>query len=633
MDHPTAHALLRDRRQWRGSFSGLAIADDASGGGDGELVLARVPAPQDGKPVVLPLPAGGQRQASGIALGPCQALFVADTAHDRVLYVDGTCGAQAWLPAHTGRWPSAPGQFRTPRGLACADDALLVADSGNARVQRLAWPALEAHAEWPAWAEPVALAVDSLQRVLVIDAAGSALHRVRADGAPDAMFDAAVAASGRLQRPLFVAVGPADRVLVADTARDEVVVFTAQGAFLHTLAGPAGWQPGAIAVSGDRTYVADAASGGILVFQGSDAPSVIGRVHGWHGPVTALAAAADGSLYIKPGLDAAYHRFAADAAFLAQGQLEAGPFDAGELYEWERACTEVELPSGTTITCELAVGATAAPPASTDWVALPSHDALLALCTPAGRRHAWLRLRLASADAGSTPRLRQVRLVTAAEDYLDYLPQTYRLNDQPRDDEAWRRGTPAVSPRPDGFLSRWMGLVRGEFGRIEAAVDGLPRVADPDYADPQALVWLAQWFGLELPLIADAAQRRALVGRAVALMGRRGTPESIAEFVELHTGIRPVIFEAASERRIWMLDRSGRLDFDTRLAPLDPQGMVVPDPQASQGCCPATPPDDGSGTCSPCAQAPAPSAEPPPLMPIGRAVVGEAGPLAEWQVG
>jgi hypothetical protein len=75
------------------------------------------------------------------------------------------------------------------------------------------------------------------------------------------------------------------------------------------------------------------------------------------------------------------------------------------------------------------------------------------------------------------------------------------------------------------------------------------------------------------------------------------------------------------------------MDFDTRLAPLDPQGLVVPDLQAAHGCCPATPPDDGSGTCSPCAQAPAPPAEPPPLMPIGRAVVGEAGPLAEWQVG
>lgn len=577
MDAPTRHLLLRDRRHWLGSARGLAPDRD------GALTLQRVPAPADGKAVALPGPYPAPRQVSGLALGPCERVFVADTAHDRVLLVEPQCASQAWLQG-----------FKAPRGLALGEDALQVADSGHQRVQGLALPALEPH-----WA-PVqgrrvnSIALDARQRLLYVDAAGGTLHRQSRHGLPDSAFDAAVAASGRLASPLFVAVGADDAVLVSDAVHDRVEVFDARGAHVRSLSGPVGWQPGAIAADASRIYVADAADGRILLFDA--AGQWHGAVSGWRGPVTALALASNGDLYIKPGLDAAYLRFAADAAYAGPGQLVAGPFDAGVEREWERAWLEADLPPGTAATVELAQAATPTPaPSATDWARLPGTDALLAplASTGAVRRHLWLRITLTTADPAATPVLRQARAATAAEDLRQHLPATYRRHD------------------PGAVLQRLVQLLRGEFLAVEEQIDAMPRVADPQFAAATSLNWLAQWLGLELPLIAGDDERRALVARAVALFARRGSPASIAEFVALHTGVRPAIVEGFTQRRLWVLGQSSQLGYDTQLPPLDPMGMVVPDPQAATGCCPV--------------------AEGEPA--IGRAVVGEAGPLSAHQTG
>ena len=123
---------------------------------------------------------------------------------------------------------------------------------------------------------------------------------------------------------------------------------------------------------------------------------------------------------------------------------------------------------------------------------------------------------------------------------------------------------------------------------------------------PEVLPWLAQWLAFELPQIADDDEARRLVAQAVALFARRGTPASIAQFVELHTGIRPAIVEAFAQRRVWVLGVMSRLGFDTRLPVLEPGGMVVP--------------DIGSDAV-PCAG------------PAGSAIVGASGPLLPDQIG
>ncbi|WP_341890349.1 phage tail protein [Variovorax sp. YR752] len=575
----TAYAVLRDRGHWRGRLRGLAVQ------ADGDLSLERVPAPVDGRAVDIPTSYPCARVVSGLALGPCGAIFVADTAEDRILFVDGLCGTREWLPMQGQPTVDAPGHFVAPRGLAVGAGYLVVADSGHGALQRLAIPRLEANLSLHAGGAPSSIAFDGQGRLLVIDGGARSLQRIDANGNIDARFATQLGQITELQSPFSVAVGAADAVLVSDSAANTVFVFDAEGRAMSRLTGPAGWLPGVVVARGTRAYVADAATGAVLVFEAS---TWVGSVEGWRGPVTAMAIGERGELFIKAGLDERFATFAPDAACVATGELEAGPFDAGEGRCWERAWIDADVPPQGNALLELALRPDPGPPLPGDWTTLPTPDALLAGDATCPGRFVWLRLRLRAASARSAPVIRQIRCATAAEDYLDHLPSTFRRHDQ------------------DGFLSRWLKLLRGEFGRIEAGLDDLPRLAAPEFVSPDALRWLAHWLALELPQIADDAERRALISQAVAMFARRGTPDSIARFVELHTGIRPAIVEAFSERRVWVLGLSSRLGFDTRLAVLEPDGVVVP---------------EGGSELGPCAG------------PAGSSVVGASGPLLPDQMG
>lgn len=568
----TAFTLLRDRYDWYGRKRGLAVQ------AGGALSLQRVPAPADGQPIELPATYPYARVGSGIAPGSCGALFVADTEHDRILVVDRR-GAVAWLPGRNQPVIDAPGHFSAPRGLAVGPDVVLVADQGHGALQSLALPRLEPNDVLRgAWA-PLALARDTAGNVLVVDARAPRLLRLSTRGAADTAFN--TRAAGVLGEPFSVALAANERVLVSDTAADTVFVLDRTGARAGELTGPLGWKPGALAARGERAYVADAASGAIFAFVSGE---LAGQVGCWRGPVSALAVAEQGDLLIKPGLDARYFVFAAGAAHVAEGELVAGPFDAGEMQAWERVRVDADVPPGTRLDVDVALAADpAAPPV---WQALPTPDSLLGATSDRDHRFVSVRLRLYTASPAVAPRVQQARCATAAEDYLDYLPLAYRRSDQA------------------GFLARWLKLLRTEFGRVEEEIDLLCRLADPAFVPTGSIAWLADWLALELPQVADEDEARLLISRAVALGARRGTPDSIAGWVELHTGIRPAIVEEFESRRIWVLGKSSRLGFDTRLPAQDPAGMIVPDTDATG--CPG---------------------------PMGSVVVGATGPLAVYQVG
>ena len=95
-DQPVRYAVLHDALQWDESvlFAGLEQAEG------GALSLARLPGAADGKPVVLTTPS--EPGLSGLAVGDCQELYLADTRQHRVIREDGLCHTQAVLPGAGG---------------------------------------------------------------------------------------------------------------------------------------------------------------------------------------------------------------------------------------------------------------------------------------------------------------------------------------------------------------------------------------------------------------------------------------------------------------------------------------------------------------------------------------------------
>jgi phage tail-like protein len=588
MSEPIHYQFVRDRQEWDATL--VALERDT----DGNLTLAQFPGPTGGTAIDLPPPYA--LDASGIAAGPCNALFISNTNNNCVVFRDGLCEARAQIPA-VAAVGSALGQFDHPRGLAVAVDGLWVANSGNGRVQRFDFPTLELNLELAGGLkEPTGVGLDREGRIYVLDRALKAVRRFDRRGFPDPRYNAILAATGRLTDPLFLAVDKNDRLVVSDGVTRRVRCFDASGVYLHDTAVPThSWQPGALVVGQDRLFVADQASGRIEIFlvDGTywcDLPR-------FRGPVTALALSDTGDLLIKPGLDDDYLVFSAGKAHASQGSATSGPYDAGEKLEWFRAACEATVPRGTAIVFEVAQWDAPAPqPGPGEWVRAAAMDTLLAPLLPLGpppsaRRFLWLRATLSTGSPQLSPLLSNLRAETIGEDYRDYLPDIYRRNDE-----------------PDLFLFRLLALTRSELAAVEEHIEAVPRLLAPNFVPYSDLPWLAQWLGFELPRIATDAERRVLIERAIALYRRRGTPAGICDFVEIYTGVRPSLIEAFEERGLWVLDVASALGFDTRLPAIDPLGMVVPDPEnpLGAGCCATT---------------------------IGSAVVGEAGPLPVAKLG
>lgn len=284
---------------------------------------------------------------------------------------------------------------------------------------------------------------------------------------------------------------------------------------------------------------------------------------------------------------------AAAPFFISSGLLEVSPapLDAGEQGEWARVTIEAETPAGTSVELEVfAHDEPDAAPSETDWLKLPTLDALVPSANARGEdqsrglRYLWIRVRLTSADGSASPRLSQVSAETTGETYLEYLPAFYRR------DETTRH-----------LLGSWLSLFQSEFGDLELKLKEMSRRFDPAVAPEEFLPWLAGWMAFEPPPGRSAQELRRLLPRINEIYNRRGTLGGLGHLIELYTGVRPRISEAFTERKIWQLDRSSLLGEDTFLPSASPNGIVLPERTAA--------------------------------FPVGEILVGESSPLTEEEYG
>lgn len=583
-ERSTLFALLRDRRQWRASLTGLVI-DPA-----GDLRLRPLPgSPEPG----YDLPPPYDVDPSGLAVAPCGELFASD----------GTAGLVRIL-FPTGREATLSGAS-APAGLALRGETLAVADSDAGRILGHRLPDLHSRFAQSEFVLPADLAIDAAGRVVCVER-GYGLRRLGRNGGLDESFDAQAAASiavhGGWNDPAFITVGAGNRLFISDLGYKRVLLFDDDGRHLgglplHSDIG----QPGALLAVDDLLYAADRASGRIWAYELST-DTWLGTLSGWRGPVAALASASDGALWVKPGTEAHAIRLDIGQGLSQEGVVEAGPFDAGLESGWSRIELEAQVPAGGEVDVDIEVGLGSSPdPIGAQWGTVPGLRAALDLHGPLAvedRRFGWLRIRLRRGKDASSLVLQQAMLLSGGPSMVEELPRAYSRQDGALGD------APSSSPR--ALLRRLLELLVSDLAAGERVLDGLAQRLTTEFASPGVLQAMADWMAFDLPTAADDDTRRRLLARAVRLHARRGTPASIREMARLYGDAHVTLAEGFRERAIWILGESSALGFDTMLPPVDPAGLVVPgDWPAEAGTCP---------------------------LDVGQAVVGEMMPLAETDV-
>lgn len=112
--------------------------------------------------------------------------------------------------------------------------------------------------------------------------------------------------------------------------------------------------------------------------------------------------------------------------------------------------------------------------------------------------------------------------VSAKGRYLQYLPSIYQS---------------------DELMGRFLMLFESFWSPIEKQIDQLGLYFDPRLAPPDLLPWLASWLGLVLNENWSLERRRLLIQSAAELYRRRGTKWALERYLEIFTGVKPVVVE------------------------------------------------------------------------------------------
>lgn len=236
------------------------------------------------------------------ALGPDGLVYVSDgyaNAQVAVFEPDGTW-VRAW-----GSKGFADGQFNTPHGIALqSDGAVLVADRGNARVQRFtAQGALLDIWYGPEIGRPWSVAVDAQDRVFVVDGGDqdpdmprAGVTRLSADGQVQCRFSGYGAGPDQLDWGHMLTVTASRAVVVVDLNNERLLKFSPpydpNGCDYSVIESwaplPDGFQPLGVAAHAGRVYVSGRGAGDpILVLDEASgavmealAPDVFDQAHG-----------------------------------------------------------------------------------------------------------------------------------------------------------------------------------------------------------------------------------------------------------------------------------------------------------------------------------------------------------------
>ena len=431
---PTRYAVLCDHRHWDGVDKTVGLESAP----DGALTLARVPGPVNGQAVLLP--AAYEVEPSGLAAGGCGDLYLADPSGGRVVWLDGVCNQSAFFPGQENAGCPPGSQFK-PCGLVIGPTGgVYVSDMSRGMIRAYQLPGLDFHLAWgDGLHTPTGLAVDSRERIYVLDRGLARVLRFSPWGEPDDAYNAIIAEQAELTNPQFLAVSDKDILYISDGS-NQLLCFDTNGKFLGELSGgPA--KPRALAVFGDRLFIADAEEGQIWIWD-IDGACTLGPLPGYRGPVAGMAAAEDGSLYIKPGQDDRYFHFLANQSVISSGMLVSGPFDAGESTDWMRIFVSAEEPKDTKVGLKYFTSGDPnnnnTPVEEKDWIVAKSLDTLVSkistldpgLAHP--QRFLWLRLELTTEDPQLSPRLVQCQVQTPGPSLMDYLPPVYRRADAPQ---------------------------------------------------------------------------------------------------------------------------------------------------------------------------------------------------------
>ena len=106
--------------------------------------------------------------------------------------------------------------------------------------------------------------------------------------------------------------------------------------------------------------------------------------------------------------------------------------------------------------------------------------------------------------------------------YLQYLPAIYS---------------------EDEFMGRFLKIFESILTPVEQTVGQIPLYFDPKLAPEEFLPWLAFWLDLVLDREWPVAKRRRLISYATQLYQWRGTRRGLETYIEIYTGVRPVITE------------------------------------------------------------------------------------------